>query len=91
MLTHWCCDRRAFGDGLHEQDCKTGREPVSHLADAVARVDLTRMLRNLGANLRDAGALCAAYESGIDASDDIYWGDLRWFPGCGRSVPGTES
>lgn len=72
-----------------------------HLADAVARVDLTRMLRNLGASLREAGALCAAWEMGaescpceqpiVHASAPYITRVGSWFPGCGRPVPGTES
>lgn len=43
--------------------------------------------RTLAGNLAVAGALCAAYEIGIDASDDVYWGDRHWFPGCQREAP----
>ena len=37
-------------------------------------------LRTLAANLATAGALCEAFDAGCR--------DLRWRPGCGRSMPG---
>jgi len=44
-----------------------------------------RGLASLAACLRDAGALCAAFELGNKATRDLYWhGRAWWEPGCGR-------
>lgn len=42
-------------------------------------------LRNLGACLRDAGGLCAAFGHGYETGRMYPFG---WTPGCGRPAPG---
>lgn len=48
--------------------------------------DLLHVMQTLGRNLRDAGALCAAYWGGCQAEEDISWGSRFWSPGCGRPL-----
>ena len=58
-------------------------------------------LRNLGASLAWAGAMCAAFHAGEMWQWNVYWRtnegetpedvvDGLWRPGCGRPMPGWE-
>jgi len=59
------------------------RSTLGH-TDAIA---FQRSLSNLGACLRDAGALCRAWEIGCIYYSEPQGRGYWWRPGCGRAAP----
>ena len=72
----------------HSDEMRRERERTGRLLDEMDRIrELRAEMANLSACLRDAGALCAAYEQGL--YEGQIWEGLRsseWHPGCGREA-----
>lgn len=70
---------------MEPHDCNFHGELRVRIND---RCPLHRAMHNLARCLRDAGALCAAWDHGTEIGMDIGSFPLSWHPGCGGPCPG---